>query len=363
MTVLITGGCGFIGSAIIRRLIASGADVVNLDKLTYAATPEALDGLAETGRYRLVQGDIADAALVEALFEATTPDAVIHCAAESHVDRSIDGPAAFMHTNVTGTFQMLEAARTWWEGRTGQFRFLHISTDEVFGSLKPRDAAFTERHRYQPNSPYSASKAASDHLVRAWGETYGLPVLTTHCSNNYGPWQFPEKLIPLMTINALERRVLPVYGAGTQVRDWIHVEDHARAVEAVLASGKPGETYNIGGNSERRNMDVVRAICAEVDRKAPQGAPRDKWIRHVEDRLGHDQRYAIDCSKIQADLGWQPEVSFEEGLAGTIDWYIDNRRWWEQIRERRYAGQRLGVLPGAANRVGRPASDAVAAAS
>jgi len=342
MKILVTGGCGFIGSAIVRRLLAEGETVVNVDKLTYAATEETLADHADDPGYRFLKGDICDPILMADLFEEIAPDAVIHCAAESHVDRSIDGPAAFLHTNVTGTFTLLEAARTWWQGRRGPFRFHHISTDEVFGSLGPRDRAFTESSRYVPNSPYSASKAASDHLVRAWGETYGLPVLTTHCSNNYGPWQFPEKLIPLMILNALDGRTLPVYGAGTNLRDWIHVDDHADAVLTVLRRGAPGETYNIGGQTELQNIDVVRAICAELDRRQPAAAPHAALIRHVADRAGHDQRYAVDIGKIGADLGWAPTIGFAEGLAATVDWYIRNQPWWDAIRARRYGGERLG---------------------
>jgi dTDP-glucose 4,6-dehydratase len=344
MNILVTGGAGFIGSAVIRQLIReTDAGVVNLDKLTYAATPEALEDCAQSPRYRLVEGDIRDRELVMALLEEHTPGAVMHLAAESHVDRSIDGPDDFLQTNVFGTFTLLEAVRAWSAGRKRGPRFHHISTDEVYGTLGPSDPAFTETTPYAPNSPYSASKAASDHLVRAWGETYGLEVVTSNCSNNYGPWQFPEKLIPVMLIAAFEGKPLPVYGKGENVRDWLHVEDHARALRLVLAEGTPGETYNIGGNAERQNIEVVRQICALMDRHRRQGAPHDRLIRFVTDRPGHDLRYAIDSTKIQRELGWQPAESFESGLAGTVAWYLDNADWWRQVRASRYAGTRLGL--------------------
>ena len=347
MKILVTGGSGFIGSAVIRQLIReAGATVVNLDKLTYAATPEALEDCAENPRYRLVEGDICDRALVAGLLEEHAPDAVMHLAAESHVDRSIDGPADFLQTNIIGTFTLLEAARAWRAGRKGDFRFHHVSTDEVYGALGPEDAAFCETTPYAPNSPYSASKAASDHLVRAWGETYGLPVVTSNCSNNYGPWQFPEKLIPVMLIAAFEGRPLPVYGAGENIRDWLHVEDHARALRLVLEHGANGECYNIGGDAERRNIDVVRRICALMDQHRPAGAPHERLISFVADRPGHDLRYAVDSSKIRRELGWSPCETFETGLRGTIAWYLDNASWWQGIREDSTRGRRLGLRGG-----------------
>jgi dTDP-glucose 4,6-dehydratase len=349
MRILVTGGAGFIGSALIRRLIRrTDAEVINLDKLTYAATPEALEEAASDPRYRLVEGDICDRALVEALLEETAPDAVVHLAAESHVDRSIDGPAAFLETNITGTFTLLEAVRRWRAGqrggRRGEFRFHHVSTDEVFGSLGPEDPAFSEETPYRPNSPYAASKAASDHLVRAWGETYGLPFVLTNCSNNYGPWQFPEKLIPVMVIAAAEGRPMPVYGKGDNVRDWLHVEDHAAALQLVLERGAPGRSYNVGGNAERRNIDLVRRIAAAMDRLRPEGAPHERLIAFVADRPGHDRRYAIDQGRIRRELGWEPERGLEEGLDDTVAWYLDHEDWWRGIREARYGGERLGVV-------------------
>ena len=343
MKILVTGGAGFIGSAVIRQLILeTDATIVNLDKLTYAATPEALGECADSPRYRLVEGDIRDRALVASLLEEHDPDAVMHLAAESHVDRSIDGPAEFLQTNIFGTFTLLEAARAWRAGRKGEFRFHHVSTDEVFGSLGPGDAAFSETTPYAPNSPYSASKAASDHLVRAWGETYGLAVVMSNCSNNYGPWQFPEKLIPVMLIAACEGQPLPVYGAGENVRDWLHVEDHARALRLVLEHGATGESYNIGGDAEHRNIDVVRQICALMDQHRPASAPHERLISFVADRPGHDLRYAIDSSKIRRDLGWSPLETFATGLRGTIAWYLEHEDWWRGIRQGRYDGQRLG---------------------
>jgi len=344
MKVLVTGGAGFIGSAVIRQLIREGgAEVVNLDKLTYAATPEALEDCAQSPRYTFVQGDIRDRELVAALFEEHAPDAAMHMAAESHVERAIDGPDDFLQTNIFGTFTLLEAARAWTSGRRGRLRFHHISTDEVYGTLSSTDPAFTEQTPYAPNSPYSASKAASDHLVRAWGETYGLEVVTSNCSNNYGPWQFPEKLIPVMLIAAWEGKPLPVYGKGENVRDWLHVEDHARALRVVMERGHPGETYNIGGNAERRNIDVVRRICALMDEHASQGAPHEKLISFVTDRPGHDLRYAVDSTKIKRELGWEPAETFESGLAGTVEWYLKNADWWQGIRSGRYTGDRLGL--------------------
>ncbi|MEM1163522.1 MAG: dTDP-glucose 4,6-dehydratase [Pseudomonadota bacterium] len=341
MKVLVTGGCGFIGNAIIRRLLREDTVVFNLDKLTYAASLESLQDLSGSPNYSLIEGDICDQALLECLFEELEPDAVIHCAAETHVDRSIDGPSSFMETNIIGTFRLLEAARRWWAGRKAEHRFLHVSTDEVYGSLSGNDPAFTEASAYAPNSPYAASKASADHLVRAWGETYSLPVLTTNCSNNYGQWQFPEKLIPLMIVNGVERRVLPIYGEGNQVRDWLHVEDHADAIWQVLQHGKTRGTYNVGGNCELRNVDVVDAICANLDRKWPDFDHRS-LIRNVADRPGHDTRYAVDCGLLEKELGWKPRISFEDGLKRTFDWYLGHQEWWQAIRQRRYNGDRLG---------------------
>jgi dTDP-glucose 4,6-dehydratase len=347
MKVLVTGGAGFIGSAVIRQLIREAdAEVVNLDRLTYAATPEALEDCAKSPRYTFVQGDIRDRALVAGLLEEHAPDAVMHLAADSHVDRSIDGPDDFLQTNVFGTFTLLEAARTWTAGRKGGLRFHHISTDEVYGTLGTADPAFKEETPYAPNSPYSASKAASDHLVRAWGETYGLEVVTSNCSNNYGPWQFPEKMIPVMLIAASEGKPLPVYGKGENVRDWLHVEDHARALRLVMERGRPGETYNIGGDAERRNIDVVRRICALMDEHAPEFAPHENLISFVTDRPGHDLRYAVDSAKIRRELGWEPAETFESGLAGTVAWYLANANWWQGVRSGRYTGDRLGLRRG-----------------
>lgn len=348
MKILVTGGAGFIGSAVIRHLIReTDASVVNVDKLTYAATPEALEEAKDSPRYALVQADIADAPAMKEAFAKHDPDAVMHLAAESHVDRSIDGPAEFIRTNVVGTFTLLEAARDHWNrlpgARKAAFRFHHISTDEVFGTLTPEDPPFEETTPYRPNSPYSASKAGSDHLVRAWHETYGLPVVATNCSNNYGPWQFPEKLIPVMAIAAAEQRPLPVYGRGENVRDWLHVEDHARALALVLEKGRLGETYNIGGNAERMNLHVVQTICAFMDREHPQHAPHERLIEYVTDRPGHDLRYAINAEKIRRELGWTPRETFESGMESTLRWFMDHKLWWQAIRARAYDGRRLGT--------------------
>ena len=349
MRVFVTGGAGFIGSALVRHLIRNTPhEVLNLDKLTYAGVLESLAEVADDPRYRFVQGDICDGSLVRRLLAEFQPDVIAHLAAESHVDRSIDGPAAFIETNIVGTFSMLEQALDYWRGldatRQEAFRFHHLSTDEVFGSLGD-EGQFTETTPYDPRSPYSASKAASDHLVRAWGHTFGLPVLVTNCSNNYGPYHFPEKLIPLVIIRALGGSELPVYGDGGNVRDCLFVEDHARALATVFETGRPGETYNVGGNSERTNLDVVRAICAALDERQPRadGLSYAEQIRFVPDRPGHDRRYAIDARKIRDELGWEPQVSFDEGIRRTVDWYLDRRDWWEPILARRYDTGRLGT--------------------
>ena len=347
MRILVTGGCGFIGSALVLHLVQDlGHEVATLDALTYAANPVSLQPLADDPRHRLIEADICDAEAVQRAFAEVRPQAVMHLAAESHVDRSITGPGAFIRTNVVGTQVMLEAARRHHEGLAGaereSFRFLHVSTDEVYGSLPP-DAFFTEASRYDPRSPYSASKAASDHLARAWAETYGLPVLVTNCSNNYGPRHFPEKLIPLMILNALEGRALPVYGDGLNERDWIHVEDHAKGLVAVLERGRIGETYLLGGRAVRNNLAVVEALCAAFDRLRPEAAPHARLITFVTDRPGHDRRYAIDPGKAEAELGWRPTKVFEEALEETIRWYLANEAWWRPIREGRYTGERLGL--------------------
>jgi len=348
MRILVTGGSGFIGSAVIRHLIQeTDHEVVNVDKLTYAAPPGALSAVENDPRYRFERVDICDGAEVARVFEQHDPDAVMHLAAESHVDRSIDSPAAFIETNVVGTYVMLESAHAHWRRRDvaarARFRFHHVSTDEVYGSLGP-EGLFTEETPYAPNSPYSASKASSDHLVRAWYRTFGLPTVTSNCSNNYGPFQFPEKLIPLITINALLERPLPVYGKGDNIRDWLFVEDHARALVTVLESGQLGQTYNVGGHNEMKNLDVVEAICDLVDQVSPRaGGPRRDLIEFVTDRPGHDQRYAIDAGKIERELGWTPRETFETGLARTVRWYIEQRPWWEAIHASRYEGQRLGT--------------------
>ena len=345
MNLFVTGGAGFIGSALCRLLIARGHHVINIDALTYAACPESLASIAHHPAYRFEHADICDFDRMKTILRDTRPDAIIHLAAESHVDRSIDASTAAMHTTIMGTHSLLQAALGHWRGLQGtekdRFRFLHISTDEVFGSLGA-DGIFSEDTAYQPNSPYSASKAASDHLVRAWHHTYGLPTLVTNCSNNYGPCQFPEKLIPLTILNAIAGKPLPVYGAGDNIRDWLFVDDHARALLLVLEKGQVGETYNVGGNCERRNIDVVKAICRLVDERLG-GGPREGLIKFVTDRPGHDQRYAIDASKILASLGWAPAETFETGLARTVDWYLANSAWVEAVRARGYGGERLGL--------------------
>ncbi len=347
-TILVTGGAGFIGSAVVRRLVGEGTRVINLDKLTYAGNLASLRDVEGAPNYRFVEADIADTDRIVALLAEEQVEGIMHLAAESHVDRSIDGPGAFVETNVVGTFRLLNAALTHWRAlerdAKANFRFHHVSTDEVFGDLPFDRGIFTEQTPYAPSSPYSASKAASDHFVRAWHETYGLPVVLSNCSNNYGPYHFPEKLIPLVILNALEGKPLPVYGKGENVRDWLYVDDHARALELVLTKGRVGESYNVGGNAERTNLTVVETICDLLDERRPlnDGKRRD-LIAFVTDRPGHDRRYAIDASKIGAELGWQPQQTFESGLAATIDWYLANDWWWEPIRSGRYAGERLGA--------------------
>ena len=347
---LVTGGAGFIGSAVARMLVRDTPhEVMVVDKLTYAGNLDSLKPVANSPRYRFQQADIVDADRMRSVIESFRPDVVMHLAAESHVDRSIDGPGAFVQTNVVGTFALLQASLAYWRSLSsaGQeaFRFHHISTDEVFGSLG-EEGFFHEEYPYQPTSPYSASKAASDHFVRAWNHTYGLPTIVTNCSNNYGPFHFPEKLIPLIILNALEGKPLPVYGRGDNVRDWLFVDDHARALILAAEKGRPGETYAIGGHNERQNIDVVLGICALVDELAPNAAigPREKLISYVKDRPGHDLRYAIDASKIERDLGWRPEETFESGLRKTVEWYLANRDWWERVRSGGYRGQRLGIV-------------------
>lgn len=348
MRVLITGGAGFIGGAVVRRLVKRGYHVVNLDKLTYAGNLDSLRDVERQPNYRFVRGDIGDQAAVAELLGGERIDAIMHLAAESHVDRSIDGPAAFVETNIVGTFRLLEAAMQHWrtldDAGRATFRFHHVSTDEVFGDLPFDSGSFSEVTPYAPSSPYSASKAASDHFVRAWHATYGLPVVLSNCSNNYGPYHFPEKLIPLAILNALEGKPLPVYGRGDNVRDWLHVDDHAKALELVLTQGRVGESYNVGGRAERSNLQVVEAICDQVDqrRPLPDGGSRRSLIQFVTDRPGHDRRYAIDPAKIERELGWRAAHDFETGLAETVDWFIANEWWWQPIRDGKYRGERLG---------------------
>ena len=350
MKILVTGGAGFIGSAVVRQAVRDGHSVVNLDALTYAACLDNVASVSDSPNYVFEQADIRDRAALDRIFAQHKPDVVMHLAAESHVDRSIDGPGDFIDTNITGTYQMLEAARAYWirADRPDTFRFHHISTDEVYGSL-PNDPAvmFTEDTSYDPRSPYSASKAASDHLVRAWAETYGLPVLLTNCSNNYGPFHFPEKLIPVIILNALAGKDLPIYGDGSNIRDWLYVEDHADALLTVVLKGKLGRTYNIGGENERTNLELVKTLCSILDAKRPRadGASYGDQITFVTDRPGHDARYAIDPTRIRDELGWRPSVTVEEGLERTVQWYLDNESWWRALQDRHGVGQRLGQNP------------------
>lgn len=349
MRVLVTGGSGFIGTALVRHLVSDkGWQVSNVDKLTYAANAASLASVADIPNYQFVRADICDAVAFDRAIWDFKPAAIMHLAAESHVDRSIGGPAAFIRTNIVGTYTVLEAARKYWATLRGaarsDFRFLHVSTDEVYGSIAAPDT-FCETSRYDPRSPYSASKASSDHLVRAWHETYGLPTIITNCSNNYGPYQFPEKLIPLIILNALERKPLPVYGDGRQVRDWLHVDDHVHALALSLEHGAPGSTYNIGGRAEMENIDVVRAICGLVDQLLPRNRCSEDLITYVPDRPGHDRRYAIDPARIESDLGWQPQHTFASGLRATVGWYLENEAWWRPLKDGIYDGRRLGLGP------------------
>jgi dTDP-glucose 4,6-dehydratase len=347
MRVLITGGAGFIGSAVVRHLVLNkGYDVLTVDKLTYAGTLSSLSSLEAQANHRFLKADICDRDTIAQAFEEFRPDRVMHLAAESHVDRSITGAEDFVQTNVVGTFTMLECARAYWQSleakKKDAFRFLHVSTDEVYGSLST-DGLFVETTPYDPSSPYSASKAASDHFAKAWARTYGLPVVVSNCSNNYGPYHFPEKLIPLIILNALEGKPLPIYGNGSNVRDWLYVEDHARALDLIVERGAIGETYNVGGRNERSNIDVVKRICDLMDTNHPQGAPHARLITYVSDRPGHDARYAIDATRLETELGWKAEEDFDTGIEKTVKWYLENRWWWEPLR-RGYDGSRLGLL-------------------
>jgi dTDP-glucose 4,6-dehydratase len=344
MKILITGGAGFIGSAVVRLAIGQGHEVINLDALTYAACLDNVGSVADHAGYAFVEADIRDAAALDQVFKTHTPDTVMHLAAESHVDRSIDGPAAFIDTNISGTYTLLEAARAYWMGvgKPADFRFHHVSTDEVYGSLGVT-GLFTEDSPYQPNSPYAASKAASDHLVRSWGETYGLPVVLSNCSNNYGPFHFPEKLIPVVILNALAGKPIPIYGAGENIRDWLYVEDHADALLTVLTKGALGRSYNIGGHNEVRNIDLVQMICALLDELRPGATAYADQITYVTDRPGHDARYAIDATRIADELGWTPSVTLEQGLRKTVAWYLNNEAWWRALQGRKGVGVRLGV--------------------
>ncbi len=351
MKILVTGGAGFIGSALVRHLIQiDGHDVLNVDKLTYAGNLESLVGAERSPRYRFAQADICDVPAITSLLDTFRPDAIAHLAAESHVDRSIDGPDAFLKTNLLGTGALLQTALAYWQHLEGEarkrFRFLHVSTDEVYGDLGESEDLFCETTPYAPSSPYAATKAGSDHLVRAWGRTFGLPVLITNCSNNYGPYQFPEKLIPHMILNALHGRPLPVYGDGRQIRDWLFVDDHARALTLVLTKGSVGETYNIGGRNQQRNIDVVRKICEILQNTVPEAAQGQRFadlIKHVKDRPGHDARYAIDAGKIERDLGWTPRETFDSGLEATVAWYLDNEIWWKRVLDGSYRLERIGT--------------------
>lgn len=352
MKLLVTGGAGFIGSAVVRQAIGAGHEIVNLDKLTYAANLDNVAEAAKSNRYAFEQVDICDEAELTRVWNQHKPDAIMHLAAESHVDRSIEGPGAFIQTNIVGTYALLKTARDYWSTLSGDkkaaFRFHHVSTDEVYGALG-EDGVFTEETRYQPNSPYSASKASSDMLVRAWGKTYGLPVVISNCSNNYGPHQFPEKLIPVVILNALEGKPIPVYGQGRNVRDWLYVEDHASALLTILQTGGLGEVYNVGGDNEVANIDLVHMICALMDEFYPDSArcPHNSLVTHVTDRPGHDFRYAIDSAKLQTELGWRPSVTVEEGMRRTVRWYLDNAWWWRAIRERGFKGERQGLIKAA----------------
>ena len=349
MKILVTGGAGFIGSAVVRHIISNTSDsVVNVDKLTYAGNLESLQSVDQSDRYAFEHVDICDREALDRVFREHQPDAVMHLAAESHVDRSISGPSEFIQTNIIGTYVLLEAARGYWssldEQRKAAFRFHHISTDEVYGDLEGPEDLFTETTPYQPSSPYSASKASSDHLVRAWARTYGLPTLVTNCSNNYGPFHFPEKLIPLVILNALEGKPLPIYGNGANIRDWLYVEDHARALWLIVQKGLVGEKYNVGGRNEQKNIDVVNCICSILDELRPQSKPHAQLIKYVTDRPGHDARYAIDATKLETELGWKAQENFATGIRKTVQWYLDNAWWWQPLREGVYSGERLGVL-------------------